>query len=312
MRYTHSFTVFTPTYNRAHTIKRVYDSLRAQTRQDFEWLIVDDGSTDGTSAMVAEWIKSAEITIRYVKQEKSGRHVAYNRALREASGQLFLPMDSDDAFTCDALAKVARHWSDISENDKAQFAGIGGLCRDQFGELVGDLYPAEPFDVDMRELEYRYKIRGEKWVALATDIARLYPFPEVANTQFVPEGVVWFDIAKRYKIRWFNEVYRIYYVNDFETGSTLSDRPNFSVNAPGFTYYYTWLLNNTLEFFFQTPAPFLRAAVMLPIVARYSGMRFGKVLCALHSTAARLLVVAVLPLSTSILLIDATRRRRSV
>ena len=70
------FTVFTPTYNRAHTLHRVYDSLCAQTLRDFEWLVIDDGSTDGTADLIANWAKSADFPIRYFKQEHSGRHGA--------------------------------------------------------------------------------------------------------------------------------------------------------------------------------------------------------------------------------------------
>ena len=58
--FVHVFTVFTATYNRAHVLHRVYDSLRAQTFRDFEWLVVDDGSTDGTGALVEGWRAEAD------------------------------------------------------------------------------------------------------------------------------------------------------------------------------------------------------------------------------------------------------------
>ncbi len=91
------FTVFTPTYNRAHTIHRAFDSLRAQTLRDFEWLVVDDGSTDNTSELIASWAKVADFPIRYFKQDHSGKHIAHNLAVREARGKFFLPLASDDA-----------------------------------------------------------------------------------------------------------------------------------------------------------------------------------------------------------------------
>src|SRR4029434_11350090 len=104
------FTVFTPTYNRAQTIHRVYDSLRAQTLRDFEWLVVDDGSTDATSDLIANWARTASFLIRYVKQEHSGKHIPHNLALREAQGQLFVPLDSDDGCVSHALARPGDHW----------------------------------------------------------------------------------------------------------------------------------------------------------------------------------------------------------
>lgn len=90
-----TFTVFTPTYNRAHTLLRVFSSLQAQTFQDFEWLIVDDGSTDGTEELIKHWGSESHFPVRYFKQENRGKHVAFNRGVREATGQFFLPLDSD-------------------------------------------------------------------------------------------------------------------------------------------------------------------------------------------------------------------------
>jgi glycosyltransferase involved in cell wall biosynthesis len=86
------FTVFTPTYNRAHTIHRVYDSLCAQTLRDFEWLVIDDGSTDNTAELVAKWAEVAKFPIRYFKQKNLGKHFAHNRALVEATGYFSIPM----------------------------------------------------------------------------------------------------------------------------------------------------------------------------------------------------------------------------
>ncbi len=92
------FTIFTPTYNRAHTLHRVFDSLRAQTLRDFEWLLIDDGSIDGTEGLVAGWAQSADFPVRYLRQDHAGKHIARNRALGEARGHFFACLDSDDAF----------------------------------------------------------------------------------------------------------------------------------------------------------------------------------------------------------------------
>ena len=199
--------------------------------------MVDDGSTDNTSELITSWAKTANFPIRYLKQKNSGKHIAYNRALREVGGQFFLSLDSDDAFTPSVMARVAHHWSEFPESDKRFFSGIGGLCCNQFGKIVGDRYPSEPLDTDMRELRYVYRVRREKWVALRTEVARRYSFAEVGATQFIPEGTVWYEIANTYKIRWFNEVYRVYYADDETTGVTLTQRRNLSENAPGFLYY---------------------------------------------------------------------------
>ena len=85
----YTFTVFTPTFNRAHTLHRVYDSLRAQTFRSFEWLIVDDGSTDNTARLIEEWKTAGHFPIRYVYQRHAGAHFAINRGVQEALGELF-------------------------------------------------------------------------------------------------------------------------------------------------------------------------------------------------------------------------------
>src|SRR5437764_8622953 len=113
------FTVFTPTYNRAHTIKRVFDSLSAQTLREFEWLVVDDGSTDKTSELIAAWAKAVDFPIRYFRQEHSGKHIAYNLAVRAARGQFFLTLDSDDGCVPHALERIAYHWNMIPACDRA-------------------------------------------------------------------------------------------------------------------------------------------------------------------------------------------------
>ena len=103
------FTVFTPTYNRAYTLHRVYESLKAQTYRDFEWLIVDDGSNDNTRELIQKWQNESLFSIRYIYQQNSGKHIAFNRAVREAKGELFLTLDSDDACVEEALERFKYH-----------------------------------------------------------------------------------------------------------------------------------------------------------------------------------------------------------
>lgn len=98
-------TIFTPTYNRAHLLPNLYQSLLNQKRVDFEWLIVDDGSTDGTEELVNQWIEEAVLTIRYFRKENSGKHTAINKGVQLAKGELFLIVDSDDVLAENALKK---------------------------------------------------------------------------------------------------------------------------------------------------------------------------------------------------------------
>ena len=235
----------------------------------------------------------ADFRVRYVKQDHAGKHVAHNRALVEAKGRLFVILDSDDALVPIALETLACLWNSIPESERHAFCSIGTRCRDQDGNIIGDKFPTEPFDADLREIAYRRRIRGEKFIVWVTDIMQRYPFPEIVGTQFIPEGLVCYDIAKTFKGRWSNEAIRIYYVDDRETGATLTKRRDITENAPGRLCFYIWALNNDLEYFFNSPLPFLKAAVLLPILSWSSnGVSFKGSLMSVRTVsgqAARLL-----------------------
>ena len=155
----------------------------------------------------------------------------------------------------------------------------------------------DPLDADLRERKYVYGPRGEKWGVVLTEIARRYPFPEVARGKYLPEGIVWLDMAKTYKSRAVNEIVRVYYIDESEPGVTIAIKRRLAAHAEGNWHYYIWLLNNDLEYFFRAPMPFLKAAVMLPVVCldhRTWARRLASALC---GVAAEALVVAALPAS---------------
>lgn len=202
------FTVFTATYNRAHTLRRVYESLLTQTMQDFEWLIVDDGSTDDTEAHVQEMMRDRRLAIRYVKKSNGGVHTAHNVAIREANGKHFLRLDSDDACVPHALETLREKWLEIPESLRDQYSGVSCLCMQPSGKTVGGIYPANQWESDYAVLE---SLRGEKWGFHRLDLLREHPFPEFAVEAFCPEGLVWARLHDKYKTRCFNIPLRIYF-----------------------------------------------------------------------------------------------------
>jgi glycosyltransferase involved in cell wall biosynthesis len=211
MAFRYTFTVFTPTLNRAHTLSRVYESLKSQTFQDFEWLIVDDGSSDGTGELVEEWQQQAAFPIRYIWQENGGKHRARNRGVREARGEFFFTWDSDDESIPDALERMKACWDDIPAEKHPFFAGVTGLCvMKDSGAVVGSRFPRDIFDSDMFAIREKYRITGEKCGFQRTEVMREFPFPEIAGERFITESVVWYRIARKYKTRFFNQILRIY------------------------------------------------------------------------------------------------------
>jgi len=258
----YTFTVFTPTYNRAFTLHRTYESLKAQTFRDFEWLVIDEGSEDNTREMVVEWQKEADFPIRYICQQ-GGQHVAHTLAIREARGQLFLQFDSDDECVPQALERFRYHWDSIPEDQKGQFAGIAALSVDQYGRLLGDKFPSDVMDSNWLEvIVFKYKVRGSKWVVLRTDILRQFPFPVIDGYRaYMPHGIVYNAIGQKFKIRFFNEALHKYWYLEAGRFDEISSPHPPSKHAAGLALWHQSVLNQNVGWFRYAPGDFFRSAV---------------------------------------------------
>jgi glycosyltransferase involved in cell wall biosynthesis len=293
----YAFTVFTPTYNRAHTLERVLFSLREQTFREFEWLIVDDGSTDNTSELIRDWQRKNEFPVRYYRQENQGKPAAFNRGVEEAQGEFFLLIDSDDGFVPETLEQFSRSWKAIPEKDREGFVGVTGLCMDQNGNLVGDKFPFDPLDSDSLEIRYRFKVKGEKWGFLRTEILRQYPFPMLPESKFVPEGVVWSAIARNYKTRFINTPLRIYWSDEARTSDQLSRMVSPALYAAGHAYWHRVKLNTEIHWFLHAPLEFLRSAVHYGRFSFHSGVGLRRQLRQLDNLLAKGLWLTALPVA---------------
>jgi len=304
--YKPAFTVLTATYNRVHTLHRPYESLRAQTFRDFEWLVIDDGSTDGTRAVVERWKQEADFPIRYLSQPNSGVHVSWNRGLREANGEFFLRLDSDDACVPHALERLKHHWDDIPDEQKPGFSAVSVLCVDQLGRPVGSRFPHDPTDSDSLEIFYRHKVTGEKWGFHRTDVARNYEFPELADC-FVTESVVWNQIARSYKTRFVNEPLKIYYTEPAEDSLT-KRAADVEDRAPMFAFSNRLTLNDDLDWFRAAPMRFLKTAANYTRYSLHAGAGMGAQFQELDNAGARALYVLTLPLGLVLYARDRLRR----
>lgn len=301
--YAHAFTVFTSTYNRARTLPRVYASLRTQTFRDFEWLVVDDGSTDDTRTLVASW-RDAGFPIRYVFQENSGKHVAFNRAVREARGELFLTLDSDDALVPNALERFRFHWNTIPAEQKARFSAVTSLCMDQHGNVVGDRFPRDVMDSDSLELHFRYRVSGEKFGFHRTDVLRAHPFPELEGVKFVSESIVWFAIARRYRTRFVNECLRVY-THDDSGGESLSSLT--PATALGRLMFHEAILNEYVDYIWRSPRSIMRSLVNYCRYSFVCGVEVPLQFTRLTHGGCRVALGCALPLGYMLSLRDAAK-----
>ena len=231
-------TVFTPTYNRAHTLPALYCSLLKQTYTDFEWLIIDDGSTDNTQELIGSFIKEDRISIRYKQVPNGGKHRAINKGTELANGKYFFIVDSDDLLTSDALAKI-KCWFDEIEPDKDKFAGVAGQKGTDTLHALGTTFDKDHVDIPYYD-RTRFGIRGDKAEAFYTDILRRYKFPEFPGENFITEAVVWCKIAQDgYSLRYFNDI--IYICEYLADGLTKNATARRIKNIRGTLYAYRYL-----------------------------------------------------------------------
>ena len=227
-------TVFTPTYNRAYILDTLYRSLQRQSAKDFEWLIIDDGSTDGTDFLVSTWRKEMNpFSIRYYKQDNGGKCRSINRALDLARGRLFFTVDSDDYLTDDAIEKILK-WEGVLPKT-GNYCGIAGNIGDTPTHTDNKLFSNNYFDGSLLD---RYTIvDGERAVVFYTDIHRKYRYPEFDNEKYITEAVTWNRMAHDgYKTRFYNDIIWIFKYQD--DGLTRAGNKLFIDNPYG---YSLWL-----------------------------------------------------------------------
>lgn len=226
------FTIVTATYNRAHTLGRVYGSLLAQTFRDFEWVVVDDGSSDGTRELVGSW--KASFPIRYFWKPNGGQHTAMNLGLSVAEGEFLEFVDSDDAFVPHALERFDYHWRQIP--DPSRFYNVLTLCCRPDGSIVGKPFAADRVDTFTLADTLRHLGPGDRCGMNRTAALReFFPYPE--GEPWCPLGLMWNRLAQRYATRFVNEPLLIVYSSP--DSNTRRDSA-LRASSPKATLTYYW------------------------------------------------------------------------
>ncbi|MFB2119330.1 glycosyltransferase family 2 protein [Parapedobacter sp. 2B3] len=200
-------TVFTPAYNRGAYLGLLHESLKRQDFRDFEWVIVDDGSTDGTGDAVAGFIAENDIDIHYYYQQNAGKHVAVNKGVQVAKGELFFTVDSDDTLVSHALSAVVQQWQAVLRLPDAttKYAGVCGLRVHEDGGVIGGEVDYETLDVS--PIDYRFKLhyKGDRAEVIRTAIMAQYPYPEISGERFCADALTLNRIARHYVMRYFKD-----------------------------------------------------------------------------------------------------------
>lgn len=218
-------TIFTPTYNRAYILTRLYESLVAQTCKDFEWIVVDDCSTDDTEQLLRRWSEEKRIDMRYIIQpQNGGKHAAINRGVDAARYPWFFIVDSDDHLLPDAV-----EWATARAAEAATVPEIGGFSGTRVhedGTRIGSPSSFDDFECLPIDVTIKHGVTGDMAEIWRTDVLRDLPFPVFEGERFCPEALVWFRIADRgLRVRYYNRpTYVCEYLGDGLTASIVRQR----------------------------------------------------------------------------------------
>ncbi|MCR5735725.1 MAG: glycosyltransferase family 2 protein [Lachnospiraceae bacterium] len=204
----HLLTVFTPTYNRRDLLKRVYESLKAQTSKDFVWLVCDDGSDDGTSELIEGFISEGILDIRYEYFNNGGKMRAHNKGVMLCDTELFVCLDSDDYLVKDAVKRITDCYEGLDEKDPLSEKQICGIVAHKGESEDKVLYGQEFPDVLYSTLYglYLKGFKGETTLVYKTEVLRQFPFPETEGEKYVPEDYIYDKIDGEYVLKVLPEI----------------------------------------------------------------------------------------------------------
>ncbi|MBE6677739.1 MAG: glycosyltransferase family 2 protein [Ruminococcaceae bacterium] len=235
-------TIFTPTYNRAHTLPRLYESLCAQTDKRFEWIVVNDGSTDNTNEVLNRIQREQAVNIIVINKENGGKPRAINDGLKTANGEFFFMVDSDDYITPDAVERLFCWCREIEDDER--FVAVGAARAYPNGEYIKGVAPKidNAGYVDATNLERAlYDLDADMCEAYKTDIFKKFPFKVWDGENFAPEQIVLNEMAlSGYKIRWRKD--KIYICEYLDDGLTKGSDSLMRRNPMGYAMMYDHML----------------------------------------------------------------------
>lgn len=230
-------TVFTPTYNRCETLKRLYKSLLNQNCKDFCWLIVDDGSADDTQKLVSKWIAENKISIRYYRQENQGKPAAHNKGVELTETELFTCVDSDDYLVSNAIEKISETWRKTQKENIVGILAFKGYSETKAVTNIKN-------NINKGNLRFLYDngLSGDTMLVFKTDIIKKYSFPKFENEKFIPEAYLYDLIDQEGSLFVLKE---ILYICEYLPGGYSANMAKLLYNNPQGYFCY---INQRLKF----------------------------------------------------------------
>jgi len=290
--------VLTATYNRRDYLPRAFESLQNQTCADFEWVVCDDGSTDGTCDLMESLRKEARFELVYLRQnENSGRHFAMNHCARAARGVLVCGLDSDDQLTPDAIAWMKGTWQSLPCEERETLCGIVGQDAVlHTGARVAPPLPIEGMTSSFLDMPFRHGRAEDNHKIIRRECYREFPFPEEHRGAFFPETIgKWYPMGRKYDARYFDHV------------TILADRQTTSIQRPGkkglaprqwrvAALASRMLLEDYFDFFWLRPIKFVNHSARYACYGALTGESAWRQLRQLRGWVRRAVYLASLPI----------------
>jgi glycosyltransferase involved in cell wall biosynthesis len=290
-------TIFTPTFNRAHTLHELYLSLLEQTDKDFEWLIIDDGSSDQSKSMVEGWQQEGKISIRYIYQENGGKHIAYNHALEVADSVLFWPLDSDDLAVPTSVERIKFHWYTMVLQ-KSSAKAISFLVNNTDGKKWNDDFKVPYFEEHFPELIYNKTIRDDIWFVFVLSCIKTFRYPEKWRSIYVPDSLMPYAISANHPVRFVNERLGIYRWNpaDADRLSNFSRPENLKSGGAASLFLQYWIkLNYGNRYILRYPLTHLKVVIQFHRFGDLANLGLYDRLCWIDSKVVKLISMICVP-----------------
>ena len=225
-------TYFTPTYNRKQLLGNLYESLKKQTNKEFIWLIIDDGSSDGTDKAVGEWIKENQLTIKYIYKENGGKNTALDMAHEICETEYISCIDSDDYLSDDSTEVLYKYFNRTSEDEK--LAGIVARRAHYDGTPFNESWSKVPEKICFYDLPKKYGYTQDTTLIFKTEVVKNYKFPKFEEERFVTESVLYNQFLHDYDLLMIPEC--IYLAEYQDNGYTSQGLNLFYKNPNGYLY----------------------------------------------------------------------------
>ena len=300
---TYKFTIFTACFNSEKFIERLHKSIEAQTLKDFEWLIVEDCSTDNTKRILQDIQKNSDLNINLICNKKN-EMISYNcnLAVRKAAGNFMIFLGHDDELVPDALEKFDQAWSNIPIYRKQQLAGMISNCQDEMGNSVGGHLSDGDFIANFFDALYKHGFHGEQCLCYLTNVLRDHNFQHF--DRYIPESVLLMNISDYFDTYFVKEELRIYHTDHSSLSNDLQVSSGKVKYPLGMRYFYLEHLNKRSQKLFLYPSLFFKSLVNFTRFSMHSNISFFQSITDLQKLIFKAAVILIYPLSLILFLND--------